>query len=859
MIKASLKGMLGRKLRTGLTAFSVVLGVAMISGAYIVTDTMLGAADDLSAASYSGVDAVVSGKQAFDVDTNQGFSEPPPLDETVLETVRSVPEVGVAGGEITDDAKLIDRKGEVIGQDGAPSFAVGFDASTPEVRALSPFEFEDGGFPAAPDEVAIDSGTAEREGFEVGDEIAVATEGPVQRFRITGIAGFGSVESIGNATAAVFQLERAQQLFRKEGKLDSILVNAADGVGTSELTGALDRALPPTVEVGSAEAQDRFALGGLTEALDILQQVLVAFGGIALFVGAFIIFNTLSITVAQRAREFALLRTVGASRRQILGSVVLEAAVIGTVASVIGLFAGLGLAAGLNALFVAVGIDLPSSGTVFATRTVIVALAVGIGVTTLAGLAPALRATRVEPVAALREGAIPHGRASRAAPYLAVLTTVLGLIPLAWGVFAADLDVTERLVFIGVGCVVLFIGVALVSPRLVRPLASVLGRPAQRLAGPAGRLARENSMRNPGRTAVTAAALMIGLALVTFVAVLGEGLRSSFGESLEEQVEADYIVTAQDGFSPFSGEAAEALRGAPGVSLVTGVREDQVLAFGDEENVNAVDPATFDAAYNFQWKEGAEAELAQLGDDGAVITDSFADDHGLTVGERFQATAPNGDRLDLEVKGIDERPSFNPLGLADMTISERRFEESFETRKPRFLFVSSSGDPTEAGAEALRKRLEAYPDALLQTEGGYREDSEKDLDQFLGLLYVLLALSVIVSLFGIVNTLVLAVFERTRELGMLRAVGMTRRQVRRMVRQESIIVALIGAVLGMVLGLFLAVLITAALASEGIAFAMPIGTLIAFLIVAVLAGMAAAILPARRASRLNVLDALQYE
>ena len=856
MRRVVLRGMLGRKLRTGLTAFAVVLGVAMVSGAYILTDTLLNAANGLEQAAYEGVDAVVSHREAFDVDTNNGFSEPKPVDDALIPRVRSVPQVGVAQGEVEDEAQLIGRDGKTIGGEGGPTFAVGYNGFEPGAAGLSPFTFDAGGFPRGPRDVAIDAGTADDEGYKIGDTIGVSGRGPVQQFRITGIARFGDVKSIGNATAAIFTLDTAQRLFKKEGQVDSILVDGKSGTDPEELTKAVAPALPPTAQVKTAEEQDRFDIGGLKDFLKILQGGLVAFGGIALFVGAFIIFNTMSITVAQRAREFALIRMVGGSRRQILRSVILEAFVIGLIASVVGLLVGLGLAAGLNAVFKSLGADLPDSGTVFKTRTVIVAFIVGVGVTVLAALSPARRATRVAPVIAFREGVLGETRRTRRHAYGAIATTVIGVALLGYGMFASGVDIVPRLLAIGGGVIVLFIGVALFSSRLVRPLASLVGRPAARIAGAAGRLARDNAMRNPSRTAVTAAALMIGIALVTFVAVLGQGLRASYGSSFDDQVDTDYVVTAQDTFSPFAPEAGNALRRNPDVSALTSIREDQVQTFGKKVGIDRIEPATIGRFYNFNWDPGSDAVLAQLGADGAIVSRSFADDHALAVGKRFRAVAPDGTRLNLTVKGIDKPESFDPLGLGEIFVAPLVFDRTFQTQRDRFVFFDGRPGTTKQDFEAA---LQRFPETKLFTGEGYRKDQESQINEFLNLLYVLLALSVIVSLFGIVNTLVLSVFERTRELGMLRAIGMSRRQTRRMVRHESIIVALIGSVLGMAVGVFLAALVTAALSSEGVTFSLPVGTLIAFLVVAVLAGMLAAVLPARRASRLNVLEALQYE
>jgi putative ABC transport system permease protein len=443
--------------------------------------------------------------------------------------------------------------------------------------------------------------------------------------------------------------------------------------------------------------------------------------------------------------------------------------------------------------------------------------------------------------------------------YLAAATTIVGVAVLAYGMFGSGVSITGRLASIGFGSVVLFFGVALFSPRLVRPLASSLGRPPERFGGAPGRLARENSMRNPTRVAVTASALMIGLALVTFVAVLGQGLRHSYGASLNKQIHTDYLLTAQDGFSPFPPEVADSLRRNPAVSTLTTIRENQVKAFGKKVTIDRIEPDTVAANYHFHWKPGSDAALAALGSTGAIVNYDFAKDHHLTVGKRLQALASDGTRVELVVRGIDKPPSFNPLGLGKIYVAPALFDHTFPTQRNRFVLFDTRGGASAATTASLKTALKPFPEAKLFTQASFRKQQDKNLNQFLGLLYVLLALSVIVSLFGIVNTLVLSVFERTREIGMLRAIGMTRRQVRRMIRYESVIVALIGSLLGMVVGIFLSGLVTAALAGEGLTFSLPVGTLIGFLIVAALAGVAAAVLPARRAARLNVLEALQYE
>ena len=853
MTWVALKSLAERRVRAALTALAIVLGVAMVAGSFILTDTIDRAFTNIFSSTYTQTDLVVRGDAVVD----EAFAGTPTVSEDLLPRIQAVPGVEAAAGSLVDfsgtgnTAKILDNDGEVIGGN-MPSFGFGVD---PSQERFNPLRLTTGHWASGPGEVVIDTSTASGNDIAVGDAVRIVADGPVREFTVTGIARFGEVDSLGGATIAVFDVPTARDMLGKTG-FDAIQVAAAPGTSQDTLAGRIEAILPPGAELATGEEQAARDKEVVSEGITFIRGILLAFGGIALFVGAFIIFNTMSITVAQRAREFALIRMVGGSRRQILRSVILEAFVIGLIASVVGLLVGLGLAAGLNAVFKSLGADLPDSGTVFKTRTVIVAFIVGVGVTVLAALSPARRATRVAPVIAFREGVLGETRRTRRHAYGAIATTVIGVALLGYGMFASGVDIVPRLLAIGGGVIVLFIGVALFSSRLVRPLASLVGRPAARIAGAAGRLARDNAMRNPSRTAVTAAALMIGIALVTFVAVLGQGLRASYGSSFDDQVDTDYVVTAQDTFSPFAPEAGNALRRNPDVSALTSIREDQVQTFGKKVGIDRIEPATIGRFYNFNWDPGSDAVLAQLGADGAIVSRSFADDHALAVGKRFRAVAPDGTRLNLTVKGIDKPESFDPLGLGEIFVAPLVFDRTFQTQRDRFVFFDGRPGTTKQDFEAA---LQRFPETKLFTGEGYRKDQESQINEFLNLLYVLLALSVIVSLFGIVNTLVLSVFERTRELGMLRAIGMSRRQTRRMVRHESIIVALIGSVLGMAVGVFLAALVTAALSSEGVTFSLPVGTLIAFLVVAVLAGMLAAVLPARRASRLNVLEALQYE
>ena len=858
MIRVALRGLAGRKFRTVLTAIAIVLGVAMMSGAYVLTDTIDKAFNAIFVESYAGTDAVVSGKGA-EISFEGEQSEPPPIPENVLEQVRAVEGVEVATGSVTDfQTKLLKPDGESIDTGGAPSFAFGIETA-PEYDRFNPLNLVEGGWPSGSEEVAIDEGVADDESLAIGDRIGVAALGPAREFEIVGIAKYGDVSSLGGATFAIFDVPTAQTLVDKEGRLDTVQAAAQDGVAPQEMVARIREELGKSVTVRSGTEQaseDSDEVGTFTS---IIRYFLLSFAGIALFVGAFVIFNTLSITVVQRTREFATLRTVGASRRQVLGSVILEALVIGLLASVIGLFAGLGLAVGLNELFIALNLDLPQTETVFATRTIVVSLLVGTVITLVAGLSPALRATRVPPIAAVREGAqLPRSALSRFAPYIALATVVLAVLSLSYAMLAPDVATGDRFILLGIGVLALFIGVAMLSSRLVVPLTRLVGWPARRMGGASGRLAVGNAIRDPGRTASTAAALMIGIALVTFVGVLAQGLRVSNSNAIEEQIQADLVVTSQDGYSEFPAAVGDAAAEIEGTDVVSNVRQDVAEVDGSGANLTGLDGSSINQVYSFRWAEGSDQVLANLGDDGAVVPDDVAEDKDLAIGDSFTVLTTDNERRKFVVRGIYEGSPFYPL-LGTASISQDAFDELYDRPRNRFTLINVPGGPGEAQKTEVESGLESFPDTNVQTRQEWIDKEDAEISEFLLLLYVLLALSVIVSLFGMVNTLALSVFERTRELGMLRAVGMTRRQVRRMVRHESVITALIGAALGLPLGIFLALLVTQALSEYDLQFAVPAGALITFVIVSVIAGIVAAILPARRAARLRVLEALQYE
>jgi putative ABC transport system permease protein len=849
--KFALKSLFSRKLRSALTAIAIVLGVAMISGTYVLTDSISNAFDAIFTQSYRGTDAVISGKSAFDL-SDQGLTTDPAFDASLLPTVRELPDVQAAIGGVGGEAQLIGRNGKAIVFGGAPNLGFSVDPSQPDFNSLT---LVDGRWPKN-GEVVVDRSTAGKKDIAIGQEIGVQAEGPVVRLRVSGLVKFGGVSTIGGATLAGFNLETAQQLFHKAGKLDQIRVSAKSGVSESKLTAEINKVLPAGTQVRSGNGQAASDAKDTNSFISFLQTFLLSFAGVALFVGAFVIANSLSITIAQRTREFATLRTLGASRRQVLRSVIIEALVVGIVASVAGLFLGLALGKGLFSLFDAVGFTLPNNGLTFQTRTVVVALLVGVLVTLLASLRPALRATRVPPIAAVREGAkLPEGRLRRYRPIATGLVAVLGFAALVYGLFGAS-GTKGVLIWMGLGALLVFVGVSLWSSHIVVPLARVLGWPAKRIGGAAGSLARDNARRNPQRTASTAAALMIGLALVTLVATLATSIIETFNSAVDDLARGEfYAITAQNNFSPIPIAAGQAAAKTPGLESISDVRAGDMNIYGNTRTLTAVDPG-IGKVITLNWKDGSQAVLADLGDTGAFIDDNFANNHDLTTGSSVVLLTPTGKTLAFTIKGIFKPPAGgSPFG--PVTISTKTFDANYDEPKNIYSFVTMKGGVTDANTAALNRQLDGFPNAKVADGDQFKKNQVSGLKSVLNVLYVLLALSVLVSVFGIVNVLVLTVFERTREIGMLRAIGMTRRQVRRMIRHESVITSLIGAVIGCALGLVLAALLIARV--DEINFFTPWGQLVIFLIAAIIVGIIAAIFPARRAARLNPLEALQYE
>jgi len=846
----ALRGLWSRKLRTFLTAFAIVLGIATVSGTFVLTDSITHAFDAIFSNIYRGTDASITGKSAVSVDATQDL---PPFDESLLPKVKALPEVQAAIGGVADIANLIGSNGKVISFGGAPHLGFSVDPAQARFNSLSLVE---GKWPGA-GQVVIDHSTANKKDISVGDRIGVEAQGSAQPFTVSGLVKFGtSGLDIGGATLAGFDLRSAQELFHKVGKLDQIRVAKKSGVSESQLLSAIQSILPPQTQVKSGVQQADTDASDTNAFTSFLQKFLLSFGIIALFVGSFVIANSLSITVTQRTREFATLRTLGATRKQIRRSVLLESFIMGFLASLVGLFLGLGLAKLLFWLFGEFGFTLPNTGLLFKTRTIIVCLVVGTLVTMLASLRPARRATRVPPIAAVREGAkLPPGRFAKYRGVGSATLAILGFLALAYGMWGAN-GTGPVLIFMGIGAVLIFFGVALFTAQLIRPLASVLGVPGDRLAGAPGILARENAIRNPQRTGSSAAALMIGLTLVTLVTMLATSIRASFFGAVDKIFIADYAVTAQNNFDLIPAAIGQTLQQTPGVQNVVGVRVGDMRVFGSRNQLSAIDPGG-SKIFKLDWTAGSQATLDTLGPNDAFTDKDFAKKHDLSLGSDVQILVPSGQQPTFRITGIYDPPSGGSPFNGPLVISTKKFDQLYTTPQDQFVFFNVDGGASKEASAKLDQQLNGFPNAKVQTRNEFKKNQASFLGNILNILYVLLALSVIVSLFGIVNTLVLTIYERTRELGMLRAVGMTRWQVRWMITLESVVTALIGAVIGIALGIILSVLIIVRV--DFLVLSWPIVSLIVFALVAVVAGVIAAVFPARRAARLNVLEALQYE
>jgi len=836
MRKVTIKGLLAHKLRLALTALAIVLGVTFISGTFVLTDTLQNTFTVLFGNIYQKVDFQVRGVAQLGTGANATRNQ---LPESLLATVRGVPGVQAAQGEVTGYAQFVARDGKAISTGGAPTLAVAFDPD----QQISPLHLIAGGPPVTPDDVVMDAGTAQKYDFAVGQTVRILSAGPPRTFTITGITEFGTANNLAGATLAAFTLPTAQAIAQVPGKLDAINVVTAPGASKAAVQKAIARALPSGAEVVTGQTVANESTSSVNQALSFFSTALLVFAFISLFVGAFTIYNTFSIIVGQRTRELALLRIVGASRRQVFGSVLAEAAITGLVSSVIGLGLGVLAALGLQALLKGFGVTLPPGSLVFEPRTVLVGLAVGVGVTVVSAIGPARGAVRIPPVVALDDRQSAASASLRRRFVWGTVLALAGAVLLGIGLAKPAIQL------VGIGAAGLFIGVATLSPAVARPLSSVIGRPLPRLLGVAGKLGRENSMRSPRRTAQTAAALMVGLALVSAMAVFGASLSKSATSSADQAISADLIVTPT-GSGELSNSVPATASAVPGVTASSAVYQGRFEFQNTLTSVTGVSTDHLADTVILRMTAGTPAALAQ----GELLIDSTtAASKHLSVGGQVRARFARTGPAVLRIGGIYQA---NAL-IGSYLVSAAFFLAHFPPQPPGALLIRTNGAAVD---NAVTKALAPYQNLQVQTRAQFEQSQVSAVNQLLGLVYALLGLAVIIALIGIVNTLMLSVFERTREIGLLRAVGMRRRQVRAMVRSEAVILAIFGAIVGIVIGTALGLAFVASLRHQGITeTVVPVSSLLIFLVLSALLGLVAASWPARRAARLDVLAAIAAE
>jgi|SRR5579863_2311403 len=852
MLRVMLKGVVAHRLRYALTAMSVLLGVAFIAGTLVLTDTINATFNGLYDQIYQGTAAVVRAQQPFNPGvnfTNQRLR----IDSSLASTVSRVPGVKAVSLQIEGYAQLVGRDGKPIGKasNGPPTIGVAWS----DVQALNPLRLLPGGQPPrTSSQVVIDKHSADVGHLKVGEKVVVLSQLAPKAYTITGITTWGSADSPLGATITAFAPTTAERVLGEKGRVDAIDVEATGGVSQQQLVHRLQSAIhDPKIEVVSGQTVTVEGQNAIHQALGIINVFLLVFAFIALFVGSFIIFNTFSIVVAQRRRELALLRAVGAGRAQVMASVLGESFVIGVVASSAGLAAGIGLSIVLKAGLAAVGFDLPATGLVVNARTIVVSLIVGTLITLVSAVSPARRAAQVAPVAAMQGVAAESRGFSNRRIVRGAVVTGIGALALFYGLFS---HASNRVTFVGAGAVAVFLGVARLGPLVARPACQLLGAPLA-ASGTPGKLAQQNAMRNPARTSATAAALMVGVALVSSMTILAASSKASVNSIIDSSLRADYVVSSggiAGGSSGISPSIEHALSRLPQVSAVTGIRSGVVELYGKTTAVVAADPQKAAELFDIGVTKG---HLADMTSSGIAVSTQIASTHHLKIGSPVAVTFPTTGHKVLTVQVIYSVRELAGDYVLPLAVARVNFPLALDL----VVFVKlAPGVSTSAGQHAIASVVHSYPNATLMNQAQYKAQQEQSVNQILNLVYGLLSLAVAIALIGIANTLVLSIYERTRELGLLRAVGTTRGQLRSMVRLESLVISSFGAIEGLVLGSLFGWAIVAAMHAQGIThLVFPLAQLGVVTVVAGLAGIVAALGPSRRAAKLDILRAVTTE
>jgi putative ABC transport system permease protein len=852
MLSVIMHGLLARKFRLVATALAVTLGVAFMAGTLVLTDTFGQTFNDLSAGVYKGTDAVVRATSAF---TGPQFTgeQRPFVDASLVGTLSRVPGVAAAEGSAYGYTRLIGKNGKALGNpaNGAPTLGGNWN----QVATLNPWHLLAGHAPQGPGQVVIDKKSATDGHLGVGDFTTVLVLGPPQRVQVVGIIGFGAADSPAGASVVLFTTPVAQRLVAAPGKYTSIFFVAKPGISQQQVVSNLRQALPHGLEAITGATMISETQNSFAKALAFFNTFLLIFAVVALLVGAFMIFNTFSITVAQRTRENGLMRALGASRRQVLGQVLAEAVVVGIIASVIGLAAGVAVAFGLKAMLAALGFGIPASGIVFTPRTALVAGLAGLTVTMVAAVSPARKAAKVPPVAAMQEmtaGSTGYGSKERVMVGSAVL--VLGVATLLTGLFT---DIASRVLVVGAGALLVFFGVSVLGRTVSLPLSRAVGSPLPRLRGVTGKLARQNAMRNPKRTAASASALMIGVGLVGFITILASSSTASVNSAIDRGFAGDIVIDSGGGLmGGVDPGLARQLGHLPQVQAATGLAIGIAQVNGKVEQLSGVDPAAASKIFDVSPVQGS---ITGLGRDGIAVYEDVAASQHLKLGSTIPVLFKDTGRQMLTVALIYGEATGAPAPR--YFLGNQAFNANFPVRYDSRVFVKKApGVSTAAALAAVRGVATRYSGTTVMDQAAFKADQAKPIQQMLSLVYALLALAILIALLGIGNTLALSIFERTRELGVMRAVGMTRRQLRAMVRWESVIIALQGTVLGLLIGVFFGWALVLAMRNQGITeFSVPVLSLVIVVVLAALAGAVAAIWPSRRAAKLNILRAIVTE